>query len=109
MVLSSVDTWWTDGRQALPLLCLSLLMFQVCFSSWPLGLGDSSMPQQTHIQSCPSSSPGWLLPSAIVLLIGQEGMWAKVELIWGDRVALRTADPDRDAPRVCGMSWVWQG
>lgn len=36
-------------------------------------------------------------------------MWARVELIWGDRVVPRTADPDRDPPRVCHLSQVWQG
>lgn len=86
-----------------------LLVFQVCFFSWPLGLGDSSVStQQTHIQSCPSSGPGGLLLSAVVILIGQEGRWAIVELLWRDRVAPRTADPDRDPPRVCHLSQVWQ-
>jgi hypothetical protein len=84
------------------------LIFQVYFSSWPLDLRDSSLHSKLTYR-VPSSGPGWLLLSAFVLLRGQEGMWAIVELILTDRVAPMTADPDRDPPRVCHMSQVWQG
>ena len=65
-------------------------------------------PQQTHKRSCPHSGPGCLLPSAIVLLIGKEGMWGGAELLWGDRIAPRTPDPDRDPPSVCHPNQVGQ-
>lgn len=69
------DTWWPGGS-----LCYVSLIFQVYFSSWPLGLRDSSLHSKLTYR-VPSSGPGWLLLSAIVLLRGQEGMWAIVELI----------------------------
>lgn len=36
-------------------------------------------------------------------------MWGqREELLWGDRIALRTPDLDRDPPGVCHLTQVWQ-
>lgn len=78
-----------------------LLIFQVCFFSWPLAL-ESLIVSTAYPHMELSTQWSWL-PSA-----DRKACGPRAELLWGDRIAPRTPDPDRDPPGVCYLIQVWQ-